>query len=443
MSEFTYTYSRSGDFTNGLAPGQFATEVSGSSIGTNFLRVDTLGDAVDVVFSVALSGAEQVTLDGLVAAHVPDPVNFITTTNGYIELDSTLADAQSIRLTASDVAGGIYINAGTGGIDVDTTNAFTLDAGAAISIANTAGNITLDTPALIDLNAQSGINIGNDADAAPINIGTSASSRTITAGNSTGTTALNLTSGTGNTSLTSQGTVTIDSVGLFTVDAGGVLELNSDGGGISIGNDANNHNINLGTAGSRVITIGNTNAASAVNIISGTWGLTIGNDASSGEIQIAASANAKTVVIGNTTGGSRICERWGSGGHIKHQSAETALSNGNATLTIAQILGELFTIDPSTARTLTLPTAADAVAGVSGVQVDDCVDFRIINLGTAMNDPEIVIAMGTGGTMVGNEEVYPHINNTGTYNYSGTGVFRMRFTNVTASSEAYTVYRIA
>ena len=70
MSEFTYTYSKSVDFGGQLAPGQFATEVASSSIGTNFLRVDTDGDVVDVVFSVALTAPQQTTLDGLVSSYV-------------------------------------------------------------------------------------------------------------------------------------------------------------------------------------------------------------------------------------------------------------------------------------------------------------------------------------------------------------------------------------
>lgn len=545
MSEFTYTYSISIDFPGGLASGQFATEVQVSIIGTNFLRVDTLGDSCYVVFSVALTAPQQVTLNGLVAAHVPDPVNQITNTPAYIQLISSLADAQAIQINASNAAGGIYMNAGTGGIDIGTTNSFDVNAGAAISIATTVGNIALGTPGLVNLNGQSGVNIGNDADAAPVNIGTGAAAKTVTVGNLTGATAVNVLSGTGQilinstssaanalrinlaggidadatgtinfatgsnaggaitldaafnnggvsiasgsqgiainsgtgligighwsagdiqlgTSATARtitignatgatgivitsgtGDTTITSQDAVTVDATGVLELNSTGGAISIGNDANNQNINIGTGGSRVTVIGNTNASSLLSLVSGSWGLTIGNDASAGEIQIAASANAKTIKIGNATSGTRIFQRWGDGGSIRYQPAPTALSDADTTLSTAQILGELFTITPTTNRTLTMPTAALAVAGISGVAVNDCVDFRIMNLGTGVTDPTVTLSMGTGGTAVGNMQTAPRANNAGTYNYSGTGVYRMRFTNVTNSTEAYTVYRIA
>ena len=211
---------------------------------------------------------------------------------------------------------------------------------------------------------------------------------------------------------------------------------------ISIGNDANSFNINLGTAGARIITIGNTTDSSAVNIISGSFGLTVGNDSSGGEVQIAASANAKTLVIGNDTGGSRTFHRWGTGGNITHQPAETAQSDANATLTMAQLLSEILTMTPTATRTLTLPTAAAAVSGISGVQINDAIDFRVINLATGATDPDIVVAMGTGGTAIGYMNIDPHVNNAATYLYSGTGIFRLRFTNITASSEAYTIYRI-
>ncbi|KKK85916.1 hypothetical protein LCGC14_2768470, partial [marine sediment metagenome] len=46
--------------------------------------------------------------------------------------------------------------------------------------------------------------------------------------------------------------------------------------------------------------------------------------------------------------------------------------------------------------------------------------------------------MGTGGTLVGNGEINPKEHQTNTYKTSGSATFRMRFTNVTASSEAYT-----
>ena len=67
----SYVYSLVGDFTSGLAQAQFHDEVAASTINTNFAGVTVVSDVVSVIFTVALTGPQQTTLDGLVAAHVP------------------------------------------------------------------------------------------------------------------------------------------------------------------------------------------------------------------------------------------------------------------------------------------------------------------------------------------------------------------------------------
>ncbi len=72
---------------------------------------------------------------------------------GSVVIDGGEAIATAVSITASDAAGGIDVNAGTGGVDVDTTGALSLDAGAAsnltvtgafdLSLASTAGSINI------------------------------------------------------------------------------------------------------------------------------------------------------------------------------------------------------------------------------------------------------------------------------------------------------------
>ncbi len=126
---------------------------------------------------------------------------------------------------------------------------------------------------------------------------------------------------------------------------------------------------------------------------------------------------------------------------ITKWDAHTDATAGNATITIAQVLTGILEADPAADITYTLPTAALAVAGVTGVAVGDCIDFSVINTGTATADEIITVAMGTSGTAVG----YMGVKCAGVAvgDSEGSGLFRMRFTNVTSSSEAYTVYRIA
>ena len=150
---------------------------------------------------------------------------------------------------------------------------------------------------------------------------------------------------------------------------------------------------------------------------------------SGGDIFLGTAAVARNVIIGNNTGASTLFNRFGTGGLIRHQEPDVALADADATLTIGQVLAAIFTIAPTATRTLTLPTAALAVAGVPAPQIGDAIDFTIINT-DATNIA--VLAPGTGGSIVGN----PNVEG------AASGNFRLRFTNVTGGTEAYTVYRL-
>ena len=120
----------------------------------------------------------------------------------------------------------------------------------------------------------------------------------------------------------------------------------------------------------------------------------------------------------------------------------TTESASALTVTIAMILTGVIAMDPTADRAWTLPTAALSVAGVDGVAVGDSLYFSVINTGTANADEIITISAGTGGTLVGSGAICT-ANAVNDAISSGSGLFRMRFTNVTSSSEAYVCYRIA
>jgi hypothetical protein len=546
-------------------------------------------------------------------------------TVGYINIDSSLADNNAIRISASDTNGGIDINAGFGGITVDTTNTISLDAASASNFTTTLGNLDLEATdagsgGLINIDADAGVNIGSDASAnatnTPIvNIGSSANSKTITIGNMTGTTTVNVLTGSGgfnvdtatggtisldamasacnftiNTTgdgqdlnlavlgstnssiiLTSQGTgadaIKLDTVGGLTVDAvsgitmssgssasfsmvggsGGVLinTAGGSGGAIGLGNFTGGDMFIGNAAVARTITFGNSTGATTVNLASGTGGFNVdtatggpisldatgsisnftvtttgdaqdltiaitgttdssiilsssGTGADSirlfatggididctgnytldtgssssinfvsgsagvlintasgsggaigignfngGDMFIGNAAVARTITFGNSTGATRIFARWGTGGLVTHQSTAVNIT-GSTTATTSDLLAGIITGTPSAAHfTLTLPTAANIVSGISGVTVDDCIDFIIINSSTPTDEKDIIIAVNTGGTLVGYDTVNTFSNLAGTYFTSGSGIFRLRLTNVSSSTEAYTVYRIA
>ena len=120
--------------------------------------------------------------------------------------------------------------------------------------------------------------------------------------------------------------------------------------------------------------------------------------------------------------------------------AHTDSTAGNATITIAQLLTGILEVDPAADIAYTLPTAALAVAGVVGAAVGDCIDFSVINTGTATADEIITITMPSNGTAVGHMGV--KCAGVAVGDSEGSGLFRLRFTAVTGT-ETYTVYRIA
>ncbi len=119
-----------------------------------------------------------------------------------------------------------------------------------------------------------------------------------------------------------------------------------------------------------------------------------------------------------------------------------ATAAGAHTITIAEIKNEILRCDPTADRAWTAPTAALAVAGVTDAKVGDCLDFYLINTGTANADEIITISAGSGGTLVGSGAVLT-ANAVNDAFSSGSGHFRLRFTNVTTDSEAYDLFRLA
>ena len=127
---------------------------------------------------------------------------------------------------------------------------------------------------------------------------------------------------------------------------------------------------------------------------------------------------------------------------VHRPAVPAAISAEVHTLTIAEIRNEIIQMDPAADLAWTLSTAALAVAGSPGCKVDDTLDFVIINTGTGGADEIITLAAGTGGTLVGSGAVLT-ANAVDDAFCSGSGLFRLYFDNVTADSEAITVYRIA
>lgn len=243
---------------------------------------------------------------------------------------------------------------------------------AASGLSSLSGSATI-------LTAGTALNLASDASADAVNIGTGAAARVITIGNVTGATQVVLNSGTAGIALASTGAgdITIDSDDTVLIDADGVLELNSSGGVIGIGNDANAQNINIGTgAAARTITVGNGTGATSVVVDCGTGALDLGTN-----------AVAHTVTIGNKTGASAMVLDVGTGNFALDGVAGSTYTIGASTTIGTVTIGGTsqtgtFTLGGSDgAMTMNIANAD----GKKTINIGDGVDGNDIDIGNGIN----------------------------------------------------------
>ena len=111
-------------------------------------------------------------------------------------------------------------------------------------------------------------------------------------------------------------------------------------------------------------------------------------------------------------------------------SAAPQTATSTATLTAAQILGNVLVANPSTsAATYTLPTAAAIDAVLGNTKIGSTFDLFIVNTGTSSGT--VTLSMGTGITDGGNAAVAVAITSSAAFRFRKTG------------DAAYTVYKIA
>ena len=118
-----------------------------------------------------------------------------------------------------------------------------------------------------------------------------------------------------------------------------------------------------------------------------------------------------------------------------YATASQQTATATATLTVAQITGNLLVGNPTTtAATYTLPTAAAIDAVMTNAKVGSTFNLTVVNIGTSSGI--ITMAVGTGITAVGNLLVAITGSAAGV---GGAAQFMFRKTG----DAAYTVYRIA
>lgn len=273
-------------------------------------------------------------------------------------------------------------------------------------------------------------NIANNTGGKTVNIATGADVNTVTIGSATGASATTIQSGTGDLILTSTDAATIDAVG--------VLELNSSGAAIGIGNDADAFAINVGTGGAaRTITMGNVTGATAVNINTGTGGSTYTTtngvfalNTGTGAINIGTDAFAKTLTIGNVTGATAVNVNSGTGACAwTTTNGSFGLVTGTGAINLgADAFAKVVTLGNQTGASqlvLDSGTAGTVATSTGGVTINSANTSSWINTaaGLDLNLSGVGCAVNINSTEAQNDAI--HINasaaNGGVQIHAGTG----------------------
>jgi len=227
---------------------------------------------VDVVGAFTMDSTGAFSIDGVGASNL--------STSGALTLEGTTkVNINTGNNQVIDIAVGANnqtVNIGTG-IASKTVIIGSSQAGSATEIYGGTGNINLYTGAgggIYITNESNGrCDIFNGGGTGPVNIvgssATGARSVNIATG---GTAAKTLTMGsTASTSATTvqtgTGAMTFSAGGIFDVNSAGAVTIDSSGSTISIGADAVNQNITIGTGGARQVRLGNSSAGGSGGVI--------------------------------------------------------------------------------------------------------------------------------------------------------------------------------
>lgn len=218
----------------------------------------TVGNAA--AGAVSFTGAAGFAVDVATTSHVTVSAAAqdltLQSTLGAVHIVGGEAIPNAVTISASDVAGGIEIDAGTSGV----------------SYAIVDGQFSVAT-------GTGAVNISADAAANNINIATGNANKTLVLGSV----------GVGSTT-----TLQSAAGGLTVHAANGAMDIISGTGALSISDDAANTTVNIATgAAAKLVTVGSTNGASSLALQSGTAGITLATGATAGNIKATAATDTQ------------------------------------------------------------------------------------------------------------------------------------------------------
>ena len=133
-----------------------------------------------------------------------------------------------------------------------------------------------------------------------------------------------------------------------------------------------------------------------------------------------ATINGPTTVLSNGSGGFQV----GSGNNaevILGYAAAPQTATDTATLTAAQITGEMLVVTPTANSSLTLPTGAQIDAAVPSARVGSTFDLGVVNAAAATYTVAFVVSGVTGITNGGNAIISLAATTSALFRFRKTG----------------------
>lgn len=280
-----------------------------------------------------------------------DPASILLdATVGGVTLQSALASADAINISATNAAGGVDIDAGTAGIIVDTTGAISLDSAA-------ASNFTVTGAFDLTLRSTTGSVIVNGGEAAVDAV-------RILAANAAG--GIDIDCGTGGATLDTTGAMSLDSAlssNITVTGAAADLSLLSVGGSVIIDGSE---------AVANAILIQASDAAGGIDCNSGTAGLDVDSTGSVNIDSALAAADSLRLLASDVAGGIDIDS--GTAGitidttgamSLDSAAASNVTVTGVFDLTLASVGGSVIVNGTEGVVDAIQITASDAAGGVT------------------------------------------------------------------------------
>ena len=255
----------------------------------------------------------------------------------------------------------------------------------------TTANIAHDVATTVNFAANASLEI-----ARTVNLGTGpasgAAAQTVNIGSTNTTSALTLQAGTGATTHTAGGAYDVNAVGAVTID--------SSTSTIGIGTDAVNQNINIGTSGTRTVTVGSTASTSALTLDAGTGIINIGNSNAARTVNVGTGLAAQTVTVGSADTTSTLTLKGGTAVSLTGATATNYLvgiTTGTGTITLGQ---------SNATNTISIGAGAYADGSTQSINIGNgtlagTTGRSVVTIGNNAAATAVNIAAGTGNVTIG------------------------------------------